>query len=84
MTEDRAFKEMTRTDKEWEDAHEKAESLRKQFCSEVSGGKVIRDAVRALDDAGISELETLESIEIEKLQAYQLATQKWLGLRWPK
>ena len=83
MTEERAYQAMQRAVLDWEEAHEQAGKCRAQFLDIVVGGQVI-EAGRAWDEVAEAELDALEAVEREKLEALQKATRKWLELRYPK
>ena len=83
MTEERAYEAMQRAALEWEEAHEQAEKCRTQFLDIVVGGQVI-EAGRAWDEVAEAELDALEAVERETLEAIQKATRKWLELRYHK
>jgi hypothetical protein len=83
MTEEQAYQAMQRAALEWDEAHEQAEKCRAQFLDIVVAGQVV-EAGRAWDEVAEAELDALEAVERERLEALQKATRRWLELRYPK
>jgi len=81
MNEDQAYEEMNQAEREFEDAQNEAEKVRRQFRDTMVGGQRTACAERALSEDGIRELDAVETVEREKLEAYQNACRKYFELR---
>jgi len=80
MNEEQAYEEMNQAEREFEDAQNEAEKVRRQFRDTMEGGQRTACAERALNEEGIRELDAVETVERQNLEAYQNACRKYFEL----
>ncbi len=67
-----------------EEAHNKVISFAREFEERMSGSREIGNPGRAWNETAFKEMEALQTDEKEKQEAFNIATRKWIELRWPK
>ncbi len=73
--EEQAYREMNRTDRELERAHEKTIRLARQFHGDMS-----TRSERAWNEDAFKEMRELEADEKRKREAFDKATRRWIEL----